>query len=161
MCLRGGVRRGSSGIHGLRGGRGFRGVVREPAFLRIPQLAAGCVRRARGANLAAETIAAHQITQREKHSREKQHQQEKTDDVPAFEHTLARSALSSRCHSCLSAPVPSPFPGGRDPAHPMYLSSLYLFRPPIDSTHLLMISIGSGKTIVVFFSTPISVSVCK
>jgi len=47
--------------------------------------------------------------------------------VLAFEHTLARSALSPRRH--------------------------YFDIPPIDCVHLLIISIGSGKTIVVFFST--------
>ena len=40
-------------------------------------------------------------------------------------------------------------------------SHAYFLFPPNACTQLLMISIGSGNTIVVFFSTPISVNVCK
>ena len=39
--------------------------------------------------------------------------------------------------------------------------AIYLREPPNDCIQLLMISIGSGNTIVVFFSTPISVNVWR
>src|SRR5579885_3639260 len=104
-------------------------MLREEARPGIRQLAAGCVRRSRGANLAAEAIAAHQIAEREKHAGEKQHQQKKTDDVPAFEHTLARSALSSRCHSYLPAPVLLPTFAGRPTPGAPYVPEFTLFIP--------------------------------
>jgi len=47
------------------------------------------------------------------------------------------------------------------PAPDRLPAPIYFFCPPKLSTQLLMISMGSGNTIVVFFSTPISVKVCK
>ena len=89
------------------------------------------------AHLAVILIAAHDITKGEKNAREQEHQHEQTDDVSALQHALAGSpASTSRCHS-------------------------YFCCPPNDCTQLLMISMGSGNTMVVFFSTPISVRVCR
>src|ERR1700687_5617650 len=90
-----------------------------------------------GAPLAVILITAHDVAQSEENAGEHQHQHEQADDVPTLEHALADSpASTSRCHS-------------------------YFCCPPNDCTQLLIISMGSGNTMVVFFSTPISVRVCR
>src|ERR1700756_4268874 len=89
----------------------------------------------RGAHLRVKLIASHYVTQRKKHAGEQQHQKKQTDDVPPFQNAFPRAG----------------FPA----------SHAYFFTPPKLSTQLLIISMGSGNTIVVFFSTPISVKVCR
>src|SRR6266849_4327781 len=91
----------------------------------------------RSAYRAIDLVAPQDKTEREKYARKQQHQHEQADDMPAFEHTLSGApSFSSRSHS-------------------------YFCGPPKFLVHWLMISIGSGNTIVVFFSTPISVRVCR
>ncbi len=97
----------------------------------------GCARIAGGSDLAVVLIAAHYVAEREKYAGKDQHQHEQADDVPGLQDTLARAtSIAARSHA-------------------------YFLFPPNACTQLLMISIGSGNTIVVFFSTPISVNVCK
>src|SRR5712671_4851092 len=90
-----------------------------------------------GAHLAVILIAAHDVAEGEENSGEEQHQHEQANDVLALEHSLAGPpASTSRCHS-------------------------YFFCPANDCTQLLIISMGRGNTMVVFFSTPISVRVWR
>ena len=82
-------------------------------------------------------IAAHHVAEREENAAENQHEQEQADDVPALQHAVSpTAAISTHRHS-------------------------YFLEPPNDCIQLLMISMGSGNTIVVFFSTPISVNVWR
>jgi hypothetical protein len=80
--------------------------------------------------------SAHDVAKREEHAAQQHNSQEQSNEVTAFEYPVTPSALS------VSA------------------GHVYLF-PPIVFVHCRIMSIGNGKTIVVFFSTPISVSVCR
>ncbi len=58
-----------------------------------------------GTHRAIVLVAPHDVTEREKYARKQQHQHEQTDDMPAFEHTLASApSFSSRSHSYLCCP---------------------------------------------------------
>ena len=65
----------------------------------------------------------------------------------------AKAPIRGATHGGAKAP---PF---RTTIHEM--TSNYYFLLVAFCTHCEMMSTGSGKTMVVFFSTPISVSVCK
>ncbi len=79
----------------------------------------------------------HHIAEAEKYGAKEYYAEKQSHKVPAFEHpvTAAAPCRSSR-HSCL------------------------YFGPSV-LAHCAIKSIGKGKIIVVFFSTPISVRVCK
>jgi len=79
--------------------------------------------------------AAHYVTQSEENSAEQDHAEKQSYQVPAFENPVAASASCVACHF------------------------LYFFSS--DFIHCEITSTGSGKITVVFFSTPISTSVCK
>ena len=82
-------------------------------------------------------VAAHDVAEGKEQAGEQEHDQKEANHVLAFKHTLPAVPLSpSRRHA-------------------------YFDAPPNDFTQLLIISIGSGKTMVVFFSTPISVRVWR
>ena len=87
-----------------------------------------------GVDGRAVLIVAHDVAKCEENAAEKYDAQKKTHQVPAFEHSVPTPAFSSA-------------------SHPPY------FLPPL--THWARRSIGTGNTTVVFFSTPISVKVCK
>src|SRR5882762_2334484 len=91
---------------------------------------------ARGTHLPVELIVAHHVAESKKYAGEQQHQKEQPDDVPPLEYAFPRAGSLARSHA-------------------------YFLIPPKLSTQLLIISIGRGNTIVVFFSTPISVNVCR
>src|SRR5271155_2225395 len=75
-------------------------------------------------------LAAHFESEGKKQRGERQNQNEQADHVLALKHTIPCSPRSSsRCHA-------------------------YFCDAPRDLVHWLMISMGSGNTIVVFFSTP-------
>ena len=94
-------------------------------------------RRALGADLAVILIAAHHVAEREENAAKNQHEEEQADDVSALQHAVSpTAAISTHCHS-------------------------YFREPPSACIQLLIISMGSGNTIVVFFSTPISVNVWR
>src|ERR1700688_949074 len=104
------------------------------------------------AHLPIVLTVAHHITKRKKYRGENHHQQEQADDVPALQHLFARASSFSSCHRlpfvlttyCLlgdDLPLTAPLPNA--------------------CVHWLIISMGKGNTIVLFFSVPISVSVCR
>ena len=64
--------------------------------------------------------------------------------------TIHRKNRPTRCR--LSSTMSPPF---------LFSPNIGYFFPSIAFSQALMMSTGNGKTIVVFFSTPISVSVCK
>jgi hypothetical protein len=80
--------------------------------------------------------SAHHVAKREEHAAQQHYPEKQSNEVTALEYPVTSSALS------VSA------------------GHVYLF-PPIVFVHCRIMSIGNGKTIVVFFSTPISVSVCR
>ena len=88
--------------------------------------------RDRSLRLPFVTAAAQQIAQRKHNSEHDHEQRKKTDEVPRSQHHVTASGTAR---------------------HQLFGASVL--------AHALMMSIGSGKTMVVFFSTPISVSVCK
>ena len=89
-------------------------------------------------NRAAELVASHHVAERKENAAEQDDSEEKSHQVPALENPIAAST----------------------PRFPLPAISSYFFVAAA-CTHCEIISTGSGNTIVVFFSTPISVSVCK
>ena len=95
-------------------------------------------RRFRGMNRATELIASHHVTEREKDATQEHNAEKKSYEMPALQHSFATTAASIARHRLYV---------------PVYLPASFI--------HCEIISTGSGKTMVVFFSTPISVKVCK
>src|ERR1700722_12159751 len=104
------------------------------------------------AHLTVVLTVAHHVAQREKNRGENQHQQEQANDVPALQHPFARASSFSSCHRLPFIPT----------TYRLLSAYLPLTAPlPRARVHWLIISMGKGNTIVVFFSVPISVRVCR
>jgi hypothetical protein len=88
-----------------------------------------------GMHRSAVLLTAHHVAEREEHSAEQYDAEKQSYQVPAFQHSFAAAASAARCHV------------------------LYFFSSAL--VHCEIISTGRGNTTVVFFSTPISTSVCK
>jgi len=84
---------------------------------------------------AAILRLAHHVAEREKYAAQQHHAKEKSYQVPAFQHTIATAPFSASRHSFYFSPA---------------FCIQYVTR-----------SIGTGNTMVVFFSAPICASVCK